>query len=183
MKCIKCKSINISSANYCKSCGYKFSEEEKEKAKNKSIIGIIEKIEKAYNVCTLKVITDSIVFKSFTLLIVIVLGIFSLVNNGSKVKILESKDYRIQYNTKENEYYLLTSKDKTTLDLYVPNKVQDISIKNLDTNNNELSSISYKDNENVVLNTNGIDDYYILESYYEKGREEKVKIYIYRTED
>lgn len=129
MKCIKCKGINIISANYCKFCGYHFSEKEQKEAKNKTIVGKLEMLEKAYNVCTLKVITDHIVFKIISLLVVIILGIFFLVNNGAKVKILESDNYKMQYNTKEDEYYLLANEEQTTLDLYVPNRVQNIVVK------------------------------------------------------
>ena len=43
MKCIKCKKKNVSQANYCINCGYKFTEKDKEKSK-KTLPAIIFKI-------------------------------------------------------------------------------------------------------------------------------------------
>ena len=43
MKCIKCKKNNVSQANYCIKCGYKFTTKDKERSK-KSFPAIIFRI-------------------------------------------------------------------------------------------------------------------------------------------
>lgn len=181
MKCIKCRQENINSANYCKKCGYHFSKSEQKIAKSHTLVGKLENIEQAYKVCSLKIITDNIIFKIVSLLIIIALGIFFVMQNGTIVKIKDSKEYNIQYNTKLDEYYLLVNQDETNLNLYIPNKTESFNIKLMDLDNNLIEEDNYKDTDNITLNINGIDDYYLLESFYSDKESSVLKLYVYRV--
>ena len=45
MKCIKCKTVNVHNANYCKNCAYEFSKQEQKAAEKWTFIGIIKRME------------------------------------------------------------------------------------------------------------------------------------------
>ena len=46
MKCIKCTTKNINSANYCRKCGNKFLSEEQKAAKRWTLVWFLEWIDK-----------------------------------------------------------------------------------------------------------------------------------------
>lgn len=177
MKCTKCNKDNIISANYCKYCGYQFNKKEKDKAKRKTLIGKIEFLENAYEVCTLKKITGHIIYKIATVILVFLIGIILIYKNGTNVKILSSDNYKIKYNTREDTYYLLANTDTVRLNLYVPNNNNKLAVNHYDSNNNILKNIVITDNNNIVLDTNYNEDYYVIEN--DKG---DIKLFVYRTE-
>lgn len=182
MKCSKCKCENIISANYCRKCGEKFSDEEKKIARRKTWVGKLELLEEARAWCTLEKITGHIVFKIVSLLAVILFGVYLWTSNSNHVKILESKHYKVQYNTKEKEYYLLVDEDKTNLSLYVPNTVSNLVVSEFDEDNVEVDSTKYVNGEEVVLTINNSDEYYLLVA--KNGeKDEKMKIHVYRIGD
>ncbi len=179
MNCSKCKKKNINSANYCKYCGYHFSKEEQEEAKKGTFVWYLEKFDKIKDIITLNIITNNIFFKIGTVLLVLGIGIWNLISYGTNLKILESSQYQVQYNTKLNEYYLLTNKDETKLNLYAPQSSQEIVIEHLDKENNLLEKNVYNNTDNIVLNSNTSDEYYIIKSKDNKNMN-KLKMYIYR---
>lgn len=186
MKCIKCGEKNICKANYCKKCGYHFSEQEQKAAKGKTLVGKIEKLEKLKkikSIVTLKIITENKYFKIAVLLLIIATGIFFHVHYGNELRILESNHYQVQYNTELKEYYLLTDKDETTLELYKPNYVTDIMIIHYDQNHSKIEEIPYSEKSAVVLKTNENEDYYIVKSNEKKKSEKNIKIYIFRKDN
>ncbi len=178
MKCVKCKKENITKANYCKTCGSQFSKEEQEKARKKTLVGKIERLEKAYNLCTLKAITGSTIFKVISLLIVLLIGLYFLFNFGNKVKLLESPEYKIEYNTKLKEYYLLVKNDEVDLNLFVPNKIDNLGVKIVNKNNQEISRTEYEKNDEIKLFANGEDYYYLID---DNKVDDILKIFVYRT--
>ena len=182
MKCIKCKTNNINKANYCKNCNYKFSEKEQKIAKRKTLIGKIEMIEDIYNICSFKVITDHILFKIATIIIVLSIGIYFLITNGSNLKLLESDNYKIQYNKKQTEYYLIGKNEEIHLDLYIPKKSKKIIVKHYDRNNNIIIENTYKKLDNIILETNDDNDYYVIESIYKNNNLDQIKLYVYLEE-
>lgn len=103
-------------------------------------------------------------------------------STGNQVKILASEHYKIQYNTMEQEYYLLVDDDKTNLSLYVPNTVSSLVISEFDVDNVEVSNMKYVNGEEVVLTINNSDEYYLLVAKNGK-KEEKMKIRVYRMVD
>lgn len=183
MKCEKCGEKNVSYANYCRNCKYKFSDKERKLAKSKTVVGKIEKVEKAYNVCTLGVITGSTIYKVISLLVVIIAGVIFYLGHGRDIKLLESKNYEIQYNTKTKEYYLLTNVEKTPIELYVPNRANSVVIKKLDSNNKVIETFNYGQNKKLVLDVNDSGEYFLLEATYNNKEKDKQKISVYRMVD
>jgi len=180
MKCIKCKTVNINKANYCKNCAYHFSEADQKAARSKTLIGKIEKLEKLKSICDLSIITGHILFKIGSILLVLVIGIYFWITNGIDLKILNSDNYEIMYNTVDKEYYLMTDSNKIPLDLYVPNRTKDIVITHYDENNNVIESKKYDKDEDIILETKQ-KEYYILTSNYLHNKKESFKFYVLKN--
>jgi len=177
MKCSKCKTKNITKANYCKKCGNKFTKKEQEKAKRKTLIGKVEFLEDLYSKCTLKIITGHIVFKICSILIILGIGISIWINKGLDLKLLNSEDYEILYNKTEKEYYLITTNEKVLLNLYVPNRTKEIKISHYDSNANLLEDKSYKPDAEIILETKETE-YYILDVKYLHDDRYSFKFYV-----
>ncbi len=184
MKCSKCRCKNIVKANYCKSCKYKFTDKEKEKAYNKTLFGKVEFIEKWYSRLTLQAITGHIAFKICSILFILMIGIYTLFTMGITTKILDSKDYKIYYNKNLKEYYLLVDSSLSEVDvnLYKPNRLKNLNVLHYDSNNKLLEKISERDNKNIILKTYN-DDYYVLESKYSNKKMDKIKVIVYKESD
>lgn len=183
MKCIKCTTKNINSANYCKKCGNKFLEEEQKAAKRWTLVWFLEWIDKIKSLWKFSFITDHILFKIGMLLIVLGIGIYSIITNGNKLKILESENYQIQYNTKLSEYYLIVDTNETELNLYIPKETNDVTIKHLNKNNELIEEKIYNEEENIILESNTIEeDYYLVKVDYKEEKSESLKLYIYKEE-
>lgn len=182
MKCSQCGEKNIVSASYCKKCGNRFTKEEKKKARDKTFIGKLEKIEEIYQICTLKKITDSILFKIGSIVVILLIGIGVWFQNGSHVKILENNNYKIQYNTKEKEYYLLVNEEQTDLKLYLPNTVKNIEVEHYNQKDELVETKKYKLKDSIVLNSSLMKDYYIVKANKDKKKKEKLKVYVFKEE-
>ena len=184
MICSKCNTKNIVKAKYCKKCKKEFSDEEREKAYNKTIWHKLEKIEEWYNHLTLETITGHILFKIGSLLIVLGIGIYYWLTIGINTCLLQSKDYDVYHNKEKNEYYLLLKeeKDNVDLNLYVPNRVKELSIKHYNLEGKEKDNLSYEEGKELSLKAFD-DDYYILTSKYSKKEKDEFKIIVYRKSD
>ena len=183
MKCIKCRTVNVHNANYCKKCAYEFSSQEQEAAEKRTFIGFLKRIDKIKSNVMFEKITGHIAFKVGTILGVLCIGISFMLTNGTDFSIAESDSYTTSYNEKLNEYYLYSDKDVAELSLYIPKKVDTITIKHFDENNIIIGDIDYKVNDNIVLYGNGNKDYYILEVNYSNDKTEKIKLFIYQDKD
>ncbi len=181
MRCRKCKDSNITQANYCKKCGNKYTTQEQTKARKKTFVGHLEEFEKIYNILNLDFITGHILFKIATLIVILSIGIFIWINDGINVKLLNSNEYTIQYNKKEHEYYLISNKEKVGLNLYVPNRTENIEIKHYNKNNKIVEKKKYKKISNIILEAH-TSDYYVLKVNYIENKTEKIKIYVYNEE-
>lgn len=177
MKCIKCETKNITKANYCKNCAYEFSKEEQKAARRKTFIGKIEILENAYKVCTLKKFTGHILVKIGSLLLVLFIGISCWINDGLNLKFLDSDAYDIKYNTEEEEYYLITSNDKVLLNLYIPNRTEEILITHYDENDEKLEEDKYAPKDEIVLETKE-KEYYVLNITYLHDKKDSFKLYV-----
>ena len=128
MKCSKCGYENLLKANYCYKCGNQFTQQEKDAAKEKALIGKIEKAEEAKgkfdkikDILTLSFITDNLYVK--IALIILPLVISLLFGGGPKsndIMILNSDGYDIYYNTDTDEYFLDLSGESAQLKVSVP---------------------------------------------------------------
>lgn len=183
MKCIKCLEKNISSANYCKTCGNKFLEEEQKAAKKWTLVWFLEWLDKIKSLWKFSFITDHILYKISSVIIVLGIGIYSIIVNGNKLKIKEDPSYQIQYNTKLSEYYLIVETDKTQLNLYIPKEINKINVGHLNKNNELLEEKKYNKDEKIILEANTTEeDFYIIETQYEEDKKESLKIYIYKKD-
>lgn len=183
MKCIKCEEKNINSANYCKKCGNKFLEEEQKNAKKWTLVWFLEGIDKIKSLWKFSFITDHILFKIGSVLVVLFIGIISVITNGNKLKIEENSNYQIKYNTKLSEYYLIVDKDETELNLYIPHKVQNLTVYHSDKSNELIEKKEYDKEDKIILETNTIEeDFYIVEANYDETKKESLKVYIYKEE-
>lgn len=180
LKCIKCKTDNIRAANFCSNCGNKFIEKEKEVVKKWGIVWILEKIDQLKSAWNFGFITDHIAFKIGSIILVLGIGVYFWLTNGINLKLQESKEYNIQYNKKASEYYLLTEKEQTELNVYVPNRTKKLSIKHIGQDGVELDKKVYQQNDKIILNNNGENDYYLIEAEYGKNNQDKIKLYIFR---
>ena len=183
MKCIKCKEKNINSASYCRKCGNKFLEEEKKAAKRWTIVWFLEWIDKIKSLWKFSFITDHILFKITSVLVVLSIGIYSVIIHGNNLKIEEDKNYQIQYNTKLSEYYLIVKTDETELNLYIPHETQNLTVYHSNKNNELIEEKTYNDDEKIILETNTTEeDFYLIEAVYDDENKESLKVYIYKEE-
>ncbi len=183
MECIRCKTKNVNKANYCKNCGYHFSKEEQKAAKKWTLVWFLECFDKAKSILNLSIITDHILFKIASIVVVLGIGFYSFFTNGNSLKLLESNDYKVQYNTELSEYYLLANKEKTNLNLYIPNRAQKLIVEHIDQNNQLIDTKEYAKEEEIVFSSDSNNDYYILEAAYENNNFDKLKFYIYYVEE
>ncbi len=179
MKCKKCHKKNRKIANYCRYCGNPFTKKEQEEANKKGIVAKIRKIEKWYEVCTLKVITENIFVRILILILILLPGILSLLKNGSHLKIMDTKDYEITYNEKKEEYYIyLEEKEKVSLKLYVPNKIKKLELDYYGEDNKRIDKQSLTTKDEIMIEANKTkDNYYVIYSL--DNKKEKLKIYAY----
>ena len=181
MKCPKCNKKNITKASYCISCKYEFTEEEQEKAYNKTLFGRLDSIETWYNHLTLATVTDHILFKLFLLLLVFLTGLWYYFNRGIDTAILESKYYEIYHNNKNDDYYLIID-DETKdikLNVYKPNRVKSLKLIHYSNDDKEIENFDYDEESSEKISLKAYNnDYYVLKSTYDK-KTDNLKIFIY----
>lgn len=183
MRCIKCRTVNIHNANYCKKCAYEFSEKEQLAAEKWTFIGIIKRLENFKEKVTFGWLFDHWAFKIGSVLGVLCIGIGFLLTDGSSFKVEESDEYIGEYNEKLNEYYLYSDKDKIDLNLYIPKNVESLNVKHYVDKNKVLSDKDYKITDNIVLFGNTGEDYYVLEAKYSESKSEKIKLFVTQEEE
>ena len=152
MICKKCKTSNITKAYFCKNCGNQFTKEDRDKAYNRTIFGIITNIRKLKAYATMSVITSKPWFKALTLVSILLYGLLQVKTNGSQMKIQPSEYYEVQYNKVAEEYYITSQNSQIGLNLYLPKEAEDISVIEMDLNNNPKKSYVYEQNDNIVVN-------------------------------
>lgn len=183
MKCIKCRTNNVHNANYCKNCSYHFSKMEQNAAEKKTFVGLLKKIEKIKKIVTLDFITGKTWFKFSSIAILLVVGIYFIITNGFYLKIEESPNYTGNYNEELDEFYLYSKNAKTELNLYVPDRAKGLNVKHYDENDKLLFEENYDVTDNIVLDSNSNQDYYLIEAKYDKNNFDRLKLFIYQTED
>lgn len=163
MKCKNCKTENIMKADYCKACGYQFAEKEKKKAYNRTIFGLIDNILNIKSYITFDFITGNRWFKVISLIVLIMYSLLVLKINDSELRILDTRDYDIEYNKTTKEYYLVTDKTTTGLKLYVPEKNKEINLITVDKNDKQLNRKVYKTDQQVTVSYTS-DSHYIIQA-------------------
>ena len=160
MKCTNCNTENLRKANYCKNCGQAFTQQEKDEARRRSVVGKLEKAEevkgkadKLKDILSLSFITDNVYVK--IALIILPLVISLLFGGGPKsndVTILNSDGYDIYYNTDTDEYFLDLSGESAQLKVSVPSDTMYIVFS-------YISPYGYTDVDSYELNENIVVQY------------------------
>lgn len=126
MTCKKCNSENLLKAAYCHSCGNPFTEQEREDARKKSLVGVLEtadkakeKADKISDILSMKFITDNI-FVRLALIVLPFVFTMLLSSGGRDMRIVDSDEYKAYYNTTTQEYFVDTDYGTVNLVLYVP---------------------------------------------------------------
>lgn len=172
MKCNNCKTENIMKADYCKACGHQFTEKEKKKAYNRTVFGIIDNVLNLKSYITFDFITGNRWFKVASLLFLILYSVLVLKLNGSQIRILDSRDYDVEYNKTTKEYFLVTDEKQIGLNLYVPEKTDKVNLITVDSNDKLINEKEYSIDENIMLLYND-KEHYIIQS----GRQE-LELYV-----
>lgn len=181
LKCIKCTKENIYSANYCSDCGYHFEEIEQKTAKKQTFIGKIEWWEDFYNKWTLKKLLEKKWIKILSFFLLIAIDVLIFYNANNDFKLLESDAYQIEYDKKEDIYYLLITEDRTNIELYAPKRLTKIEIKKENKDNEVIDSLEYNPSEKLVLDANSKNDYYIFDINYKGNKTEQIKVYVFKV--
>ncbi len=184
MNCPKCHTKNIIKASFCKKCKYEFTEQEKEKAYQKTIYYPLEKVEEWYYHLTLQTITSHILFKIGSLLLILGIGLYYYFTVGINTALLKSNSYDLYFNKKKHEYYMITKTNQEKLDisLYVPNRAKKVELKHYSKDHQLLEETTYQKKKPFQL-TRGEEDYYLLETTYKNKKKESLKIKIYTKEE
>ena len=179
MKCPKCQNLVSYKANYCEKCGYKFTEEEKKEAYSKTLGGKLEKLEEAYSWISLSKITGSLPFKIVSLLMVLFIGISTF--NKAELYINKDDSYTIQYNSIEEEYYLIYEEGVShDINLNIPSKCEYLTIEAFDEGDYLIDSFNIsKDEGRISLS----DDIYSINIIaYGKNKElSELRIRLYQS--
>lgn len=163
MKCKNCKTENILKADFCKGCGHQFTEKEKQKAYNRTLFGIIDKISSIKSYITFDFITGNRWFKVISLVGLILYGLLVLKINDTQLRILDSRDYDIEYNRTTKEYYLVTDENQIGLKLYIPEKAEKINLITVDKNDKQLDNTEYHTDEQVTVSYDS-NRHYIIQA-------------------
>lgn len=133
MKCSKCGTENLMKASYCKNCGARFSDAEKQQAKNDATVTKLKKAEerieqgsKLADILTLKFITENVYVRLALIVLPFVLSLIISGGDKSAIKIRESDQYRLRYEAGEEMYYVDVDTDTVNLLLYVPKDTQSV---------------------------------------------------------
>ena len=167
MKCHECGKHNMKKANYCKKCGYKFTEEEKKHKNNSIVVTILTWVKRFYEAITLKIFTDSKIVQALYVLGVFAIGIYMVLTMGNSLRILESDIYDVKYNQKTEEYYIFLDQDqnesKVDVQLYVPNRVEKLHLAYYHEDGSMIEEETYKKEDKITLSVNKTENnYYML---------------------
>ena len=157
--CKKCKKENILDAKYCLHCGNKFTDEEISKAKRFTFVGILEMLDKFNSIKNLSIITENKVFRVLSIIVVLMIGAVNLFLNGNSMKLAKSDNYIIKHY--KDMYYILLDKEKTIVDLYIPNDIKYIEVELMD-NDEEKNKTKYELTDKLELSSNDKDTYYLI---------------------
>lgn len=179
MRCQKCEYQNVNHANYCYNCGEEFTQEQRDRAREKSVWYKLAKIKDKYETITLSKITGSKAFQIGSIIGTILIGGYFIIQNGYQFQLKESDSYTYEYNTKEKEYYVYLKSDEAHLNLYAPENVKHFYVKYYSEENQILKEEEYQEIGDVkveVQNTNP-KNYYKISYDKNENSINTIKIY------
>lgn len=180
MRCVKCGQDNLLQANYCCKCGCAFTEEEKQAAYDKTIYGILDKIEDLWATIKLDKITGNLVFRIAVLVLIAVVGIASSGRTGTDFAVLDGKTYDVQYNQRSGEYYILSPEQVVQAELYIPGEPESLTLNCLDVADTVVESMTYSLDEGIALDISDRVHYQLVANY--ADHTDTIVIFTYLTE-
>jgi hypothetical protein len=159
MTCKKCNKENILDAKYCIKCGNKYSKKEINKARRTTFVGILEIMDSISNIKCLSIITKNKIVRIVTLVIIILIGIVNIIVNGYNMKLTKNDKYSIMHYN--DMYYIVLDKEKTIVDLYVPNRIDYLQVE-LVTNDEIINTQKIEKNDAIELSSNDEKSYYVI---------------------
>lgn len=159
MICKKCHKENILDAKYCIKCGNEFSKKERNKARRFTIVGLLETMDSIENIKSISIITKNKIFRIVVLLIVLSIGIINIISNGYNMKLNKNDNYSIMHY--KDMYYIIVDKEKTAVDLYIPNRIEYLQVELVD-GKTSTESKKIEKNEPIELSSNDEKSYYII---------------------
>lgn len=175
MICKKCGYNNIEFIDYCSNCGEKFLETEKQNSYDKTIFGLIDKIEDLIATLKLQKITSHPIFRAMVLVAILLIGLFLTRVNGNEMTVLKSENYLVQQNSKNNDFYILTDENQIDLLLYLPRKVEKLQMEVVQ-DEKVLNKTEINLEEGISLKVNKDGYYVFLADYGEKS--ESITVYV-----
>ncbi len=168
MTCKKCNSENLLKAAYCHNCGNPFTEQEREEARKKSLVGVLETADTIGDILSMRFITENIFVR--LALIILPFIITMMLNSGAReMRIGESEEYRVYYNTTTQEYFVDTDYGTVNLTLHLPNKTS--FVQTMFTNSQSTRHIGSYDISSGVAIPARSGGYYTLTAVAEDGTE------------
>ncbi len=180
MKCINCDTSLHYGDKYCNSCGEKVEKGAYDKDYSKTLWGKLDKLCDWWETFTLKKFIDHWITKALILLAVLLWGVFDAYTDIANIKFLESDNYSIEYNTKDDEYYIRTNEKEVELNLYIPRYSERITITEYSgdkvVSSKEILAKNYK--EKPVKVKNNKYNHVIISSVRGEKITDTVKFYV-----
>ena len=120
------------------------------------------KIKETWDKITLSKLKDKWWYRIGSFILVVGLGVFMFIQNGSHLKILNSDDYEISKLKNSNIYYLDSKNSETKLNIYLPHEVDNIYIDYYDESGNEISKNKYDDINDITIIVDNNNNYYSI---------------------
>ena len=181
MICKNCNSHNLLKASYCHNCGTAFTQEEKDAARKKTLVGTLEtadkikgKADKINDILSLKFITGNVYVR---LALIILPFIFTMLTSGGNkgMGIMDSEEYEIYYNTKTQEYFIDTDQGYVNLQMYIPENTQYVEVT-FGTDESNYTVGQYTIDQGVTL-TSQSDGYYTITAIAKNSSTQSIVVY------
>lgn len=151
--CPKCKEVNIRVAEYCDNCGYHYDKKEMRKARYKGLVGIIYGLNDLYSLITFDFIKGKWWWRLGTIIVLLGTAFLGYYLKDSKLSIVNSENYKVEYNSTINTYMVNAKDDEVQLNLYIPKKTKKLKVEYYDSLDNVVASNEYEKNQNIIVTT------------------------------
>lgn len=180
MICEKCKTEHPYMADYCMNCGEKVSPETLDAEYKKTGWAKLDKVKDIYDTLFLKKITDNVIFKIVSFVLVVAWFFFTMHGRLFGIRLKDSEDYRIQYYKEAQEYYIRPTNESSVLDLFAPLGTDNLLFRaysgNEEQNVQSFTHQEYKEQGYVI--TAGEYDYIVIEAVNNEKIADSIKIIV-----
>ncbi|MGM9941473.1 MAG: zinc ribbon domain-containing protein [Bulleidia sp.] len=181
MKCTQCGTDNVSTAHYCHACGHAFSDADRQSAYEKTVFGLLDRLEDLMSWIDLSKITGNIVFRISVIVIMAALVFINVTRKGTHLTIADSEEYAVTYHSENNEYYVTTDLDTIRLVTYLPKETETLTIQKVQ--NGRIREI-IETTPDQPLHLNALSDgYYTLQAYYTDDTDEQMTFFVCQEDD